>query len=285
MNPQAEKLRALLKQEICHPMPCCYDGLSAKLIEQSGFAMSFMSGFAVSAARLGLPDTGLISYGEMVDQGRNICAAVSIPIMGDGDTGHGNAANVYRTVEGYSRAGFAAVMIEDQLSPKRCGHTKGKAVVSRELACERIRAAVDAKEANDILLIARTDAKATHGLDEAVERALAFKEMGADILFVEAPETIAEMEIICNEVGGIQMANIIDGGKTPVLPPDVLFDLGFKIAAYPLTLISAAMEAMLTSLAAIQKGVVPGNLLHFEEVRRRIGFEDYYQLLGRYEDH
>ena len=143
MESQPDKLRALLEQDRLHVMPCCFDALSAKMIAQAGFPLTFMSGFAVSASRIGQPDTGLISYGEIVDSGRNICAAVSIPVIGDGDTGYGNALNVRRTVEGYARAGFAAVMIEDQLAPKRCGHTRGKAVVGREEAYDRIKAAVD----------------------------------------------------------------------------------------------------------------------------------------------
>ncbi len=176
----AGRLRALLDQGRLLVMPCCFDALSAKLIERAGFPLTFMSGFAVSATRLGLPDTGLISYGEMVDQGRGICAAVSIPVIGDGDTGYGNALNVKRTVEGYARAGFAAVMIEDQVAPKRCGHTRGKAVTGRTEALDRIRAAVDARdERGDILILARTDARATHGLDEALIRARAFAEAGA----------------------------------------------------------------------------------------------------------
>ncbi len=260
-------------------MPCCFDGLSAKMVEQAGFALTFMSGFAVSAARLGLPDTGLISYGEMIDQGQNICRSVSIPVMGDGDTGYGNAMNVRRTVDGYARAGFAAVMIEDQVSPKRCGHTRGKLVVSRDEACERIQAAVDVrKEGMDILVIARTDARAGHGLEEAMERARAFSEIGADILFIEAPETVEEMQTICREVPGNHMANIIDGGKTPVISPSALHAIGFKLAAYPLVLVSAAMQAMETALKDLQAEESPSGLMSFEEVRRVVGFDDYYKV-------
>jgi 2-methylisocitrate lyase-like PEP mutase family enzyme len=140
VKSSAKALKELLNRPGLLPFPCCFDALSARLIERSGFALTFMSGFAVSAVRLGAPDTGLISYGEMVDQGRNICSAVSIPVIGDGDTGYGNAINVKRTVRGYADAGFAGVMIEDQVAPKRCGHTRGKAVVSRDEALARIRA-------------------------------------------------------------------------------------------------------------------------------------------------
>ncbi len=279
----AENLRELLAQDCCHIMPCCYDGLTAKLIEQTGFPLTFMSGFAVSAARLGLPDTGLISYGEMLDQGMSICSAVSIPVIGDGDTGYGNAMNVRRTVQGYARAGFGAVMIEDQVSPKRCGHTKGKLVVSREEACERIKAAVDAREeGSDILILARTDARANHGLGEAIDRARAFSDLGADILFVEAPRSVKEMEKICKQANGIHMANIIKGGKTPVLSPEDLHDLGFRIAAYPLALISAAMQAITDALKELKTGIYPSKIMDFAEVRKQVGFEDYYTMEKRY---
>lgn len=283
MKTPAQRLRTFLDEDDCHIMPCCYDGLTAKMIEQAGFGFTFMSGFAVSAARLGLPDTGLISYGEILDQGRDICAATSIPVIGDGDTGYGNALNVRRTVEGYARAGFAAVMIEDQVSPKRCGHTRGKRVVDRDEACERIQAAVDVKKSGvDILILARTDARATHGLDEAIYRANAFSDIGADILFVEAPQTIDEMAAVCQKAPGIHMANIIEGGKTPVLKPDQLHQIGFKIAAYPLVLLSAAMQAMARSLSDLKKGNYPDQTMDFKTLRNRVGFDDYYDMEKQY---
>ncbi|MFT5694874.1 MAG: 2-methylisocitrate lyase-like PEP mutase family enzyme, partial [Myxococcota bacterium] len=175
-NSRVQALRGLLEQPGLRVMPCCFDALSARLIEDAGFPLTFMSGFAVAAARLGAPDTGLISYGEMLDQGRNICDAVSIPIIGDADTGYGNPLNVKRTVRGYAQAGFACAMIEDQVAPKRCGHTRGKEVVSRDEAAARIRAAVAAREeGSDILIMARTDARFGHGLEEAIERCRIFK--------------------------------------------------------------------------------------------------------------
>jgi len=203
MNSNAHKLSALLQGPDLLLMPCCFDALSARLVEQAGFPLTFMSGFAVSAAKLARPDTGLISYGEMLDQGRSILEAVSIPVIGDGDTGYGNVANVQRTVEGYARAGFAGIMLEDQLAPKRCGHTRGKEVVSRNEACARIKAAVETRERGaDILIMARTDARATLGLDEALWRMQAFADLGADILFLEAPRSEAEMLRFCAEVPG-----------------------------------------------------------------------------------
>jgi 2-methylisocitrate lyase-like PEP mutase family enzyme len=219
-SPQADRLRHLLARGTILIMPGCHDAMSARLIEAAGFEIGFMSGFAVSADRLGMPDTGLISYAELVDQGQNICRAVSIPLIGDGDTGFGSAQNIKRTVEGYARAGFAAIMLEDQVAPKRCGHTEGKSVVGRDEALTRIRAAVDARDAGgDILIMARTDARAILGLDEAIARCQAFRRLGADITFLEAPVSEEEMRRYCLEVDGPKMANLIEGGKTPLLPP------------------------------------------------------------------
>jgi len=282
----AERLRDLLTQDTCHVVPCCWDGLSAKMIGDAGFDFTFMSGFAVSAARIGAPDTGLISFGEMLDQGRNICAATPIPVIGDGDTGYGNALNVRRTVELYARAGFAAVMIEDQVAPKRCGHTRGKLVVERDEAFNRVRAAVDAREAGaDIAILARTDARHGHGLDEAIARARGFSDLGADILFVEAPQSELEMERVTREAPGIHMANLVAGGATPLLHPGRLQELGFRFAIYPLTLLSAAMKAMRDGLAALARGEHPDDLLlDFTELRKTVGFESYYEAEKAYAD-
>ncbi len=283
----ADQLRDLLAAPGIRVMPCCFDALSAKLIEQAGFELTFMSGFAVSAARLGLPDTGLISYGEMVDQGRELCSAVSIPVIGDADTGYGNAINAKRTVRGYARAGFACVMIEDQLAPKRCGHTRGKAVVPRPEALARIRAAIDAREeargaGHDILVMARTDARATDGLEEAVTRGRAFAELGADIVFVEAPRDEAELARVAREIPAPTMANLVEDGDTPALAPDRLASLGFKIAAYPLTLLHASVYAMQEALAGLREGKPLDRRLSFAELRRRLGFDAYDAEAQRY---
>lgn len=279
-----DRLRALLARDKLLTMPCCYDALSARLIEQAGFELTFMSGFAASASRIGQPDLGLMSYAEVQDQARNITEAITIPLIGDGDTGYGNAMNVRRTVTGMARAGCAAVMIEDQLSPKRCGHTPGKDVVGRDEAFDRIRAAVDAREEGpDILILARTDARHTHGLSEAIDRAAVFAELGADILFVEAPKSEAEMRSICEALPRPNMANIVEGGETPDLPPDALEDIGYRIAAYPLALMAAAMKAMVETLETLAKGHTrQHHLMGFAELRRRIGFDDYYQQSSAY---
>lgn len=282
MPTAANRLRTLLAQPGLLLMPGCHDALSAKLVEQSGFPTAFMSGFAVSAVRLGLPDTGLISYGELLDQGRNICSAVNIPLFGDGDTGFGNALNVRRTVEGYARAGFGCVMIEDQVMPKRCGHTRGKAVVGREEALLRIKAAVDARnEGTDILILARTDTRATDGLDEAIIRCQEFVKLGADITFLEAPLSETEMRRYCAEVPGYKMANLVEFGKTPLLPSSQLAAIGYKIAVYPLTLLSVSIKAMRMALERLQQGKAV-EVLDFAELQAAVGFPEYYAGEERY---
>lgn len=284
MATALDKLRALLVEDDLHVMPCCFDALSARLIERAGFPLTFMSGFAVSAARLGLPDTGLISYGEMVDQGRNICEAVAIPVIGDADTGYGNPVNAKRTVRGYASAGFACVMIEDQLAPKRCGHTAGKEVVSREEALARVRAAVDARdEGAEVLIMARTDARHGHGFDEALWRCQAFFDLGADITFFEAPRSEAEMERLCREIPGPKMANMVEQGETPYLSSDQLGSLGYRIAAYPLTLLSSAISAMNQALEDLAAGSGGGQAaMDFDALCETVGFPDYDREQARY---
>lgn len=278
----AENLRQLLNRPGLLAMPGCHDAISAKLCEQAGFETAFMSGFAVSASRLGQPDTGLISYSEILNQAQNICSAVSIPIWGDGDTGFGNAINIKRTVQGYAQAGLACIMLEDQIAPKRCGHTKGKTIVSRDEAAMRIQAAVDARnEGADILIMARTDARATDSLEEAIIRAQLFHEIGADINFVEAPESVEEMQQYCNQVDGHKVANLIEHGKTPILSHQQLETMGYKIAVYPLTLLNVSIQAMQVSLAALKHGKA-SEVMSFSELTKTVGFPEYYQEEEKY---
>ena len=280
MSGRAQALRTLLDTNAIIRMPCAWDSLSARMIAQAGYPLTLMSGFAVSGARLGMPDTGLISFAEMVDQLRLMCqAAPGLLVIGDGDTGYGNALNAQRTVREYARAGAAAVMIEDQVSPKRCGHTKGKQVVSTGEARMRIRAAVDAAHEgdNDILILARTDARAVHGFDDAMERCRIFVEEGADILFLEAPETVEEMRAFCAGFDQPAMANMVGGGKTPILPAERLADIGYRIAAYPLVAFSAAIAATRAALEALKTSsaeAVPQ--VTFDELKTLVGFDDYY---------
>ena len=283
MSP-AQRLRELLAAPGILVMPGCYDALSARLIERAGFQAAFMGGFAVSASRIGMPDTGLISYAEMLDQGANICAAVSIPVIGDGDTGYGNVLNVQRTVRGYQQAGFACVMIEDQVTvKKRCGHTRGKQTVDRAEAFARLQAAVDAREAGaDILVMARTDANATEGFDEALERARIFTDIGADITFLEAPLSEEQMRAYCEGVPGPKMANMVEQGATPVLPPGKLEAIGYKIAIYPVSLMLAGIHAMEQALEALAEGAPNPHAATFAHLQEIVGFPEYYEAEKRY---
>ena len=287
----AAQLRALLREPGCRIMPCCFDGLSARLVEQAGFPLTFMSGFAVSAARAALPDTGLLSVTEMLDQGRCIVDAVSIPVIGDGDTGHGNAVNVHRTVAQFARAGFAGIMIEDQVAPKRCGHTGVKEVVDVAEARRRIRAAVAARDQGaDMVIIARTDARSAleaslgpeRALAEAIDRLKAFADLGADVLFLEAPRDEAEMARCCREAPGLHMVNMLEDGITPLLPVPRLADLGYRLAAYPLTLLTCAVHAMQLALAELAAGKTPKHRVSFAHLREIVGFDAYDALLASY---
>lgn len=283
-KPKADNLKKLLKQKGIVVMPGCYDALSAKLIEREGINVGFMSGFAVSSTRLGMPDAGLISFSEMAEQVRNICNVTSIPIIFDGDTGYGNVVNVYRTVRGFADAGAAAIMIEDQKWPKKCGHTKGKDVVEVDEANSRIKAAVDASKMNnkDILVMARTDAIATRGLDDAIKRMQKFSELGADILFVEAIKSKEDMKRVIKEVPGHHMINLIEDGETPLLEINELEDLGFKIAVFPLTLMSASVKTMQESLQNMKNKVYNTNVSKFSDLRDIVGFNEYYEIEDKY---
>lgn len=283
-KPKADKLKKLLDQKGIVVMPGCYDALSAKLIEREELNVGFMSGFAVSSTRLGMPDTGLISFSEMAEQVRNICNVTSIPIIFDGDTGYGNAVNVYRTVRGFADAGAAAIMIEDQKWPKKCGHTKGKDVVEVDEANSRIKAAVDASKMNnkDILVMARTDAIATRGLDDAIKRMQKFSELGADILFVEAIKSKEDMKRVIKEVPGHHMINLIEDGETPLLEINELEDLGFKIAVFPLTLMSASVKTMQESLKNMKNKTYNTNVSKFSDLRDIVGFNEYYEIEDKY---
>ncbi|KAM5569994.1 hypothetical protein ABKV19_017164 [Rosa sericea] len=284
----AKALRRILELPGVHQGPACFDGLSAKLVERAGFHYCFTSGFSISAARLGLPDTGFLSYGEMVDQGQQITQAVSIPVIGDGDNGYGNAMNVKRTVKGYIRAGFAGILLEDQVSPKACGHTQGRKVVSREEAVMRIKAAVDARKesGSDIVIVARSDSRQAVSLEEALWRSRAFADAGADVLFIDALASKEEMKAFCGVYPLVpKMANMLEGGgKTPILNPLELEEVGYKLVVYPLSLIGVSIQAMQDALAAIRGGRIPppGSMPSFEELKEVLGFNSYYEEEKRY---
>ncbi|XP_052151737.1 uncharacterized protein LOC127770102 [Oryza glaberrima] len=279
----AAALRRILASPGAHQAPCCFDALGARLIQRAGFPICFMGGFCVSAARLGLPDAGLISYGEMVDQGRLITEAVSLPVIGDGDNGYGNAMNIKRTVKGYINAGFAGIMLEDQVAPKACGHTEGRKVISREDAIMHIKAAVDARKesGSDIVIIARSDSRQAISIDEALWRVQAFADAGADVLFIDALASIEEMKAFCAVSPKVpKMANMLEGGgKTPILSPAELQEIGFSLVVYPLSLIGVSMLAMEDALIAIKSTGAPrpGSLPSFQEIKDTLGFNRYYK--------
>ena len=281
---KAENLKKILDRKGIIVMPGCFDALSAKLIEREGFNVGFMSGFSVSSTRLGMPDTGLISFSEMAEQVRNICNSTTIPIIFDGDTGYGNSVNVFRTVRGYADAGAAGVMIEDQKWPKKCGHTKGKDVVDLDEAQSRIKAAVDARKYgdDDILIMARTDAIATHGLDEAIKRMQIFSKIGVDILFIEAVKSKEDMKKIMKEVPGNHMVNLIEDGDTPLLEINELEEIGYKIAVMPLTLMSASVKTMQECLKNMKNKTYNSNVTKFSELRDIVGFNEYHDIEDKY---
>jgi 2,3-dimethylmalate lyase len=240
-------------------LPGCYDALGARLIEQAGFDVVYMTGFGTSASLLGRPDVGLLTGSEMMDNARRIVSAVSKPVIADADTGYGNAINVMRTIRDYEQAGVAGVHLEDQVTPKRCGHMEGKEVVSATEFAGKLRAARDARSNPDFFLIARTDARATHGLDEARRRAHLALESGADALFIEALQNLDEIEKVATEFASAAplVFNWADGGKTPPLSYDEIAALGFAIIIMPITALLAATAAMSKVFSVMKRDGTP----------------------------
>lgn len=231
--------------------PGCYDCISARLVEVSGFDALYVTGSGVSMSALGAPDMGALSFGEILDRVRRICDAVSIPVIADADTGYGGPLNVIRTMREFERAGVSAVQFEDQEWPKKCGHEPGRKVASSREMEQRIKAAADARVDPDVMIVARTDAIALEGFEAALERAERYREAGADILFVEAPQSEAELGQVPKRLGVPCLANMVEGGRTPVLPFPTLEALGFKVAIYPNSLtrlFARAGQDLLSSL-------------------------------------
>jgi 2-methylisocitrate lyase-like PEP mutase family enzyme len=278
MHP-ARKLRDLMEQPGLLEVPGVYDGLSARLVERAGFPAAYVTGFGAAASRLGVPDTGLVSFKEMADHVTALVDAVSIPLLADADTGYGNPLNVHRTTRAYARAGAAAIQIEDQAWPKRCGHTAGKEVLALPEAVGKVRAAVDARAERDIVVIARTDARAVLGFDAALERCQAFADAGADVVFLEAPESREELRRVARAIDVPLLVNLLEGGKTPLLPRAELEALGYKIAIRPLTLLFAAAHAVQEHLRDFRAWDGP---LSFDELRELTGFPEYDRKLGAY---
>jgi len=256
--------------------PGCYDALGARLVEEAGFPATYMTGFGSAASHLGRPDIGLMALPEMVDNARRIASAVDIPVIADADTGFGNSINVIRTVREYEAAGMAAIHIEDQVMPKKCGHMEGKEVVpAREMAA-KVTAAVAARKSPEFLIIARTDAIAVEGLDSALARGRVYVEAGADALFVEAPQTEAEIEAVARAFPDVPLLfNYSEGGKTPALPYSRLRELGFSLVIFPLTLLLVATQAMRAALARVKTDGTPIELLP-----SMLGFDEFLEFIG-----
>lgn len=270
------RLRALLAVGAPVLAPGAYDALSARLIEQAGFDCAYMTGFGTTASMLGRPDVGLLGGAEMAGSVRRIVQAIDVPLIADADTGYGNAINVVRTVQDYEQAGVAGLHIEDQVLPKRCGHMDGKLVVPCDEMEGKIRAAVAARRDPDLVIIARTDARAMEGLDAALARADAYRSAGADLLFVEALQSVEEIEIVARELADAQLVfNWVEGGKTPPLPYERLAELGFALVLMPITTLLAATQAMQSALAELRRDGTPVTV-----VDRLPPFDDFVDLIG-----
>jgi 2,3-dimethylmalate lyase len=256
--------------------PGCYDPLGARLVEEAGFPAVYMTGFGTAAGRLGRPDVGLITLSEMVDNARQIAQAVGLPVIADADTGYGNALNVIRTVREYEAAGVAAIHLEDQAMPKRCGHLEGKQLIGAGEMAAKVAAAVAARERQDFLIIARTDARAVEGLDRALKRARRYREAGADVLFVEAPQSTDEIKRIAEDLADTPLLfNYAEGGSTPAVTHGFLRDLGFRLVIFPLSTLLAATAAMRSVLAEIKASGTPIDLLP-----SMLGFDAFLDFIG-----
>ena len=273
-------LRALLSEAATSDQPLvvpgCYDALGARLIEQAGFDAAYMTGFGTAAGMLGRPDVGLLGLAEMVGNAARIADAIDVPLVADADTGYGNQINVVRTVQQYERAGVAGIHIEDQVLPKKCGHMENKQVVDTAEFVGKIRAAADARDDPDFVLIARTDARAPHGLDEAIKRAHGCVEAGADVLFVEALQGVDEVELVAKEFAGIPLLfNWAEGGKTPPLTYAEIAELGFAMIIMPIGTMLSATRAMQQFLARLKVDGTPAAF-----VAELIGFSEFTDLIG-----
>ena len=248
-----KKLQNLIKSKKPLIIPGVYDAIGAKIAEKVGFDAMFQTGYGTSATLFGMPDFGFIGATETVDNARRICRAVSVPVIVDADTGYGNALSVWKLVKELESAGAAGIFLEDQKWPKRCGHMQGKEIVPQEEYTEKLSAAIDARENKDFIIVARTDARATEGLDAAIERGNQNKKTGADAVFVEAPRSIDEMKKIGKEINAPLVANMIEGGATPLSSAETLNKMGFKIILYPLSVLYANTFATMNILKELKK--------------------------------
>jgi 2,3-dimethylmalate lyase len=282
----AARLRALISQDRLLIAPGAPNALTAVLIEEAGFPVVYVSGAGVSNTQLGVADVGLVSLHELVDQVRYVTAAVEVPVVTDADTGFGNAINVTRTVQELERTGAAGLHLEDQVTPKRCGHFEGKQLVSKIEMVNKVRAAVEARRDEDFVIIARTDARAVTGLEDAIERALAYREAGADMIFLEAPQTTEELETIAREVPSPLVANMVEDGKTPLQSADTLEKMGYRLVLYANLAMRAAVFAMqqvLSHLAEHGDSMgVRDRIITMEERNRITNLAHYRKMEERY---
>jgi 2,3-dimethylmalate lyase len=284
--------RARLRELLAGPEPVvapgAYDALSARLVEQAGFGVVYMTGFGSTASLIGRPDVGLLSGTEMIDNARRIVAAVGVPVIADADTGYGNAVNVVRTVQGYEQAGVAGIHLEDQVMPKKCGHMSGKAVIGVDEMVGKIRAAVAARRDPDLLLIARTDAAAVDGLAAAITRGRAYADAGADLLFVEAPTSEDDIATVAAELHGVAplVFNWAEGGRTPPLSLDRIAELGFSLVLFPIGTLLAATTGIRALLATLRTDGTPAaalpGLLTFDGFTDLIGLPEIRDLERRF---
>jgi 2-methylisocitrate lyase-like PEP mutase family enzyme len=281
-----DRIRELLDNGTTVLMPGVWDALSARLAAEAGFEVCFVSGYASAATLLGLPDFGYLTQTEITEVARRVCTAVpQMAVVVDGDTGHGNPLNTIRTVDLFERAGAAGIFLEDQVWPKKCGHMAGKRVVPREEWLAKLEAAVDHRD--KLFIVARTDARATVGIDEACERARAARDLGVDAIFVEAPESVAELEQVAAAVPDtVRVANMIEAGKTPLLTPKELHDLGYDLIVSPLTGLFAAARAMATAYQTLrEQGSLRDHLdlvVTFDDFNRVVDLDRHYRLEATY---
>jgi len=269
-----KNLKSILKSKKPFVIPGVYDALGAKMAQKVGFDAMFQTGYGTSATLFGMPDFGFIGATETVDNARRICRAVSVPVIVDSDTGYGNALSVWKLVKELESAGASGIFLEDQRWPKRCGHMQGKDVVSQEEYTEKLGAAIDARESKDFIIVARTDARATKGLDEAIERGKQNKKTGADVVFVEAPRSIEEMKRIGKEINAPLVANMIEGGATPLRSAETLSKMGFNIILYPLSVLYANTFATMNILQELKK---TGNTSKYKQ--KVVNFDQFNDLV------
>jgi len=266
--------------------PGVYDTLSAAIAERAGFPMAFVSGYSVAATSIGEPDFGLLTQTEITSAARSICGSVSIPVIVDADTGYGNPLNVHRTVDALVRAGAAGCFLEDQQWPKKCGHMRGKKVIGRDEYVQKIRAAVEARDGRDFFIVARTDAEQVHGLDEAIARVEAARAAGADASFVEAPGSLEQLAEIGRRSPAPNVANMIEGGKTPVIDKPTLSEMGFHLILYPLAGLFAAAHAVDAVYRKLKQDETTlgteDRLMDFGDFNRLIGVEEKYAMAERF---